>query len=882
MVDWHAITVKKAFELLGSSPSGLSDEEVKQRLRRYGPNEIEVGKRPSAFLMFAKQFANVLIIILLAATLLSMVLGEVLDAMVIIAIVAFVALFGFILEYRSEKALEALKRMAAPKARVLRGGREVEVPAREVVPGDVVVLSMGSKVPADGRLVETINLRLDEAPLTGESVPVDKYTKILPAPTPVADRSNCVFASTTVVYGRGKALVTATGMDTEFGEIAKAVQVKREETPFERKVREIGRWIGVACVLVAALLMLMGIAKGYDPLFMVIWGTALAVAIVPEALPAVLVGTLGVCVLRLAKKNAIIRKLSAVETLGSVQILCVDKTGTLTEGKMTVREIYVYDGRVSVTGVGYDPKDNFLRRGVKIDVKKDHHLMLTLKAGLLCNDSRLVHGKDGWSVVGDPTEGALVVVAMKAGLKQDKLNKELPRENEIPFTSERKRMTTVHSSPEGPIAFMKGAPEVVLNLCEFVQENDKVKRLTKAIKQRVLIENERMAENALRSLAVAYKRLSSTKLDEREEGGFVFLGIFGMIDPPREGVREAVRRCEVAGIKTLMITGDHKSTAVAVASEIGVLKEGDLVLTGEELDAMDEKEYGEVVEKVKVYARVSPFHKVRIANAWKRKGYVVAMTGDGANDAPAIKKSDVGIAMGITGTDVTKEVSDMVLADDNYVTIVGAVEGGRWIFDNMQKYMVFLLSCNLAEVLIVATAFLMGLGLPLLTPHILWINLVTDGFPALALGVEPPVPDVMKRPPRDPKEGPFRAIKKALVTMCILIAFCGLFAFHWYAGEGLLKAQTMTFTTLVMCELWNAVNCKSLKHPVSKVGWFSNKYLLLALAASFALQVIAVHPLLAPYLETVSLKLEDWAFAVLVSSTIFLAIEGMKRTGWFK
>jgi Ca2+-transporting ATPase len=878
----------EAMRALNAKIDGLSSEEAQKRLQEFGPNELKKEKRKSPFRLFLEQFTDMLIIILLIATGLSFAVGEAYDAIVIIAIVMACAVLGFSQEYKAEKALEALKKMTAPTATVLRDGKEVQLETRNIVPGDTILLYTGDKVPADARLIEAMNMKTDEAPLTGESTPVNKDVKPLPEETIVSDRRNTVFTGTAVVYGRGRAVVTSTGMETEFGKIAKMVQVtEEEETPLEKRMANVGKWLGILSVAVCLLVAVFGMIKGREILDMILWGISLAVAAVPEALPAVVTGALAVGMYRMARVNSIVRRLPAVETLGCTSIICSDKTGTMTKGEMTVERIYVNGKTVKVKGVGYEPQGEFFFEDQKLDPAKEKELHLLLKAATLCNDSKLEKTEGRWTVKGDPTEGALVVAAAKAGLWKEEIEKKEPRINEIPFSSERKLMSTIHELSDGDkIAYMKGAPEIVLERCTKVYINGKVHKLTDEAHKQILAINEAMAIQALRNLGFSYKGLpeSASSLSEEEEEGFIFLGIMGMIDPPREEVKEAIHMCRKAGIKVVMVTGDHKLTAVAVSKELNLIgeneKEQDRVLTGTELDKLSDEEFEGIVENLAIYARVSPEHKVRIVKALRKKGYICAMTGDGVNDAPALKRADIGVAMGITGTEVTKEASDMVLTDDNFATIVRAVKEGREIYDNIKKYLTYLLRCNIMEILVLFIAMMLSresdAAIALTTIQILWVNLTTDGLPAIALGVDPGDPDIMERKPRDPNESVFtRDVKVYLIAVPILMTVL-LLGGYFYTLEiyGLVEARTQLFTALVLMELINAVNARSLKYTVFKVGVFKNKFLWVAILSSLGLQLMVLYiPALHGVFNVTYPQLFDWAIAVSFTSIVFFSIE---------
>jgi len=823
---WHTRTVSEVFKDLESAQEGLSEVEAGRRLEHYGPNELKREERPSAFSLFLGQFKNVLIIILLIATVLSILVGETMDALLIAVIVVFSAGLGFFQEYKAEKALEALKKMLQATITVVRDGRDHEVETSTIVPGDVLLLEAGDRVPADARVVESISLRCDEAPLTGESVPVAKHTGSLEEETPVPDRKNMVYTGSVVTYGRARAVVTSTGMDTEFGKIAREVSaVKTEKTPLEVRTEEIGKWLGIGALAVCALVVVVSSARelsngtfSFQHLVnMVMFGVALAVAAVPEALAAIVTGALAIGMHEMAKRNALVRKMPAVETLGCTTVICTDKTGTLTRGEMTVRKLYAGGETVEVSGAGYEPVGEFTG---KLAVDGDP-LKPLLMAGLLCNDSELIEADGAWKIKGDPTEAALVVAAHKAGVMSGKLRGDYARVAEVPFSSERKFMSTVHDTPDGgKIVFVKGAPEVVLARCTHLMDaGGAMVPLTDEDKERIAAENTKMAEGALRVLALARGDVESVPDNVEEvEQGLVFLGLAGMMDPPRPEAIDAVRVCREVSMRPVMITGDHKITALAIAKEMGIYRDGDMELTGEELEAMSDEEFEAEVDKVSVYARVSPADKLKIVRAWKKRGEVVAMTGDGVNDAPALKHADIGIAMGITGTEVAKEAADIVLNDDNFATIVKAVELGRWIYDNIKKYLTFLLRCNITEVLVIGGVVL-AIGpeyLPLLPAAILYVNLVTDGPPALALGVAPPDPDIMRRPPRSPSESVFSREVKAFMLMAVTIEFPIFLWAFFHSQPDMELARTRMFFLFILVELIIGLNFRSLTYSMFK------------------------------------------------------------------
>ncbi|MEM2087383.1 MAG: cation-translocating P-type ATPase [Thermoproteota archaeon] len=877
----HSISVDDVLRLLDISLHGLTSEEAKAKLEKYGPNEITAGEKASPLKIFLSQFKNILIIILIAATLISLVTGHDVDAIVIFAIVLVSSTLGFYQEYRAEKALETLKRMLSPNVTVIRDSKEASIPLREVVPGDILVLKEGDKVPADARLIEVINLRVNEATLTGESVPVVKETSPLPENTPVSDRRNMVFSGTEVVGGKGKAVVIATGMNTEFGKIARNVAtVEKEETPLEKRAREIGKWLGMIALTIAAAMIIIGISRGIPLLQILLFSVALAVAAVPEALPAVVTGSLAIGMYRMAKRNALVRRMPAVETLGSVTVICSDKTGTLTKGEMTVRRIYTLENRIGVTGVGYEPRGSFQVDGdSETGILRSEGFKLLMKCSLLCNDAELIREDDKWHIKGDPTEGALLVVAVKAGLQPEEIRKQYPRINEVPFSSERKLMTSIHLTPEGDKIFcMKGAPEKVLEKCIHIHESNGVKELTEERRNEILRVNDEMAGNGLRVLGVAYKRTvkDTDVLDEKAvESNMIFLGLIGMIDPPREEAIKAVETCKQVAIKPIMITGDHKLTAISVAKELGIYREGDLVLTGEELEKIPDKELEEIVEKITVYARVSPEDKLKIVKAWKRRGHVVAMTGDGVNDAPAIKQADIGVAMGITGTEVTKETADMVLADDNFATIVSAIELGRWIYDNIKKYLTYLLQANLVEIIMLSAAILMGLPLPLLAVQILYVNLATDGLPAIALGVSPSDPDIMKRPPRNPKESIFTKDVKIFLLRTVVV---GVPLITWVFSASLPYedlARTRVFISFIFFELVLALTCRSLNYTIFEAR--PHRFLLAAVFwEALLLLALITFPITRQALGIVEPQPTDFLTSAGIGLITLVSIEGTK------
>jgi Ca2+-transporting ATPase len=834
---WHAKGVDEVLAALGTGREGLSEDEAARRLQSDGPNELKKEEGTSPLGLFVNQFKNVLILILIVATALSLAVGETVDALIIGIIIIFSAALGFVQEYRAERALDALKKMLALEVTVLRDGEERELDSREIVRGDVLVLEAGDRIPADARVIESISLRCDEAPLTGESAPVGKTVAPVPAEASVPERRNTVYTGSVVTYGRARAVVTATAMATEFGKIAREVSAVRvEKTPLEKRTDEIGKWLGVVtltvCVVVIGVSALREHLRGgltFDSgLQMVMFGIALAVAAVPEALAAIVTGALAIGMREMAKKNALVRRMPAVETLGSTTVICTDKTGTLTKGEMTVRKVYLHDRMIEVGGAGYEPVGEF--RGLP-EGEVARTLDLLVRAGALCNDAGVRENGGRWTIKGDPTEAALVVLAGKRGIDPDGLRKSLPRRDEVPFSSERKLMTTLHDEDAGRVAYLKGAPEVILARATSVMAaSGEVRPLSEEDRNRIRDVGAEMAGAALRVLGIGYRTLGPGEGTGDAEREIVFLGLAGMMDPPRPEAIEAVKVCKRVHMRPVMITGDHALTARAVAIEMGIFEEGDRELTGEELEAMSDREFESIVHTVSVYARVSPMDKLKIVNAWKKRGDIVAMTGDGVNDAPALKHADIGIAMGLSGTEVAKEAADIVLSDDNFATIVDAIERGRWIYDNIKKYLTYLLRCNITEVLVIGGVVL-AMGpefLPLLPAAILYVNLATDGLPALALGISPPDPDIMSRPPRNPKESVFSREVRVFILMAVVFEFPIFLYMFLSAVPDMELARTRMFFMFVFLELVIALNFRSLHYGMLKApphGW-----LLLALA----------------------------------------------------
>ena len=876
---WHLDIHETAQALETDLSNGLPGDQAQFRLTRYGPNTLREEKGRGRLKIFLDQFGDFIIWVLFGAALVSGFLQEWVDALAIIAIVILNAVLGFVQENRAEKSLLALKKMAAPFSKVIRGGVRDSIPSAGLVPGDLIEIEAGDHVPADSRLVwHTPNFAVQEASLTGESTPVLKTTlELEERDVPLAERANIVYMGTAVVVGKARALVAETGMRTELGRIAGMIQsITSETTPLQRRLDQFGKWVVYLCFGLVGIVFLMGLIRGGEILEMFLTAVSLAVAAIPEGLPAVVTVALALGVQRMIRRNVLIRKLPSVETLGCATVICSDKTGTLTKNEMTVRSIFTMTGMYEVTGTGYEPRGEILRDGAPVDPKTNADLTACLRAGALCNGAELVESEGAFKILGDPTEGAILTAAAKAGWRKDKLTADAPFVEEIPFDSERKLMTIVRWNPERGfhVAYVKGAPDVLLERCSKVLENGVERPKTEADLGRILDVNSRLSDQALRVLAVAVRPFAREPEEYHAshiETDLTFVGLIAMIDPPREEVKDAVAKCRHSGIKTVMITGDHKNTAVAIARELGFFGEDSLALTGQELDALSEADYEREIDRTCVYARVSPEHKLRTVRAWRKRGDVVAMTGDGVNDAPAVKEADIGVAMGITGTDVTKEVSDMIITDDNFASIVAAVEEGRGIYDNIKKFIHYLLSCNSGEILVMFTASLFGLPIPLLPIQILWVNLVTDGFPALALGMDPVEKDIMDRPPRATDESVITRGRMGLIlSQGFLIALSALAAFCFVLlveNEGIVRARTAAMFTMTCAQLFHSLNCRSQYRSLFQLGLFTNIKLLFAASASFLLQVLILYmPITQRIFRVESLSLLDMAVMILLSS----------------
>jgi P-type Ca2+ transporter type 2C len=841
--------------------NGLSTEEAKKRLEKYGPNNLSEKKKRTALSMLLDQFKDYMVIILIIASIVSLFLGEITDAVIILFIILLNAFLGMIQENNAEKSLESLKKLSAPVSRVLRDGKVIEIESQYLVPGDVVFLEAGNFVPADGRIIESANLKIDESALTGESIASEKIAgKLSDKNLNIGDRINMVYMGTIVTYGRGLFVVTETGMDTEMGKIAKMLDNEdKVKTPLQIKLEQLGKYLGTGALIICAIIFIIGVMEKRPVFDMFMTSVSLAVAAIPEGLPAIVTITLALGVQKMIKRNAIIRKLPAVETLGSANVICSDKTGTLTQNKMTVVKVYT-DFKELDLNDQYDNKADFL-----------------LECSTLCTDAFI---DDKGKSFGDPTEVAIVSVFEKNLSKKSDLENKYPRVAEIPFDSDRKMMTTIHKAHDNNYKVItKGAFDNVIERCKYILKDGKIENLTDDDKSKIKLENEKMGNNALRVLAISYKntddipeRLSSDDVEK----DLIFIGLLGMIDPPREEVKDSVKICKMAGIKPVMITGDHKITAMAIAKELGILNKGDMAVTGRELEAMTDDELYKKVKDISVYARVSPEHKMRIVKAWQRNNAVVAMTGDGVNDAPALKQADIGAAMGITGTDVAKDSADMVLTDDNFATIVAAIEEGRTIYENIKKSIHYLLSCNIGEILVLLIATLAGMPMPLKPIHILWVNLVTDSLPALALGVEPADKDIMTKKPRPKNENIFAdGLMFRIPIEGIMIGLVSFIAFLFGLRENLTNARTMAFAVLTFSQLSQAMNARSNK-SIFKVGLFKNRYMVLALAVSIFLQLVVILTPLNAIFDIKNINIYDWDIIVLLSLSPIIIMEIVK------
>jgi len=876
-VEWYRKNKEELRSILGVDlDQGLSKENVKDRLDKYGYNVLQEEKEKGIWFKILSQFNDFLVIILIIASIVSFLVGERTDALVILAIIMINALLGLYQEGRAEKAMEALKKMAAPNAKVIRDGTPTLVPANTLVPGDIVLLESGDIVPGDLRLLESSNLKIEEASLTGESIPVEKEAAItFDEETPLGDRQNMAYMSTIIISGRAKGIVVGTGHNTEIGMIATMIQTFEEDiTPLQRKLDQLGKHLGIACILACALVFGIGLLQGRDLLAMFMIAISLAVAAIPEGLPAIVTIVLALGMNRMVKRHAIVKKLLAVETLGCTTTICSDKTGTLTQNEMTVVKTYIHDKIIDVTGIGYEPSGEFKIDDFPIDPNKSSVLNILLTAATLCNDAILKKTDGGYEIIGDPTEGSLITLAGKAKLFKDDINSRFPRIAENPFDSDRKMMTTFHKNfvPNKVVSFTKGAPDAIITRCNKIYMDGNLIPLTKELRERILQTNSDFSKEALRVLAFALKEHDDmpTNIDGNKiERDMTFIGLVGMIDPPREKAKVAIEKCKNAGIKTVMITGDYKETAFAIGRQLKVADNEGQVMTGDELNDASDEELRELVKYKKIYTRVTPKHKVRIIDALKANGEIVAMTGDGVNDALALKRADIGVAMGITGTDVAKNTAEVILTDDNFASIVAAVEQGRIIYSNIKKFVLFLLSCNIGEILIILLSILLNLPTPLIPIQLLWLNLVTDSFPALALGMERGEPEIMNTPPRNPEEPILdKEMIKFIGIQSISIALAALLAYRWglgiYGISNPLIPRTITFATLIIAELLRAYSSRSQRYTIFEIGILSNKPLTYATILSFVLLLMVIYiPFLQLIFHTYPLTFTHWRVVAL-------------------
>jgi Ca2+-transporting ATPase len=888
MTKWWHLAVEEIARILGTDgKSGLSEAAACEKLRTHGANELQEKKGRGPLAIFLDQFKGLIIWVLIGAALVSGFLKEWVDALAILAIILLNAVLGLVQEYRAEKSLAALKKLSAPSSKIIRDGSTRIIPSRELVPGDLIEVEAGDHIPADSRVSwHTSNLAVQEASLTGESTPVNKTDIVLEEKDiPLAERANILYLGTAVVSGKARAFVVETGMQTELGRIAGLIQdIKKETTPLQKKLEQFGKLIIYLCFVLVAVVFGLGIIRGGGLLDMFMTAVSLAVAAIPEGLPAVVTIALALGVQRMVRRNVLIRKLASVETLGSATVICSDKTGTLTKNEMTVQSVWTSRDAFEVTGTGYDPAGEFRSGSGSVDPCRHPDLLKALAAGVLCNNAQLTV-KDAKTIVfGDPTEIAILSAAAKAGIWKGEEEQAYEIVEEIPFDSERKKMSIVRRADQDMTVFTKGAPDLLLKDCTCVLEDGAERPLAAEDRERIMKAIDGYSDQALRVLAVAYRNLGQEPHSyeaEAIEKDLTFAGLVAMIDPPRPEVREAMAKCRTSGIRTVMITGDHRNTAVAIARELGFYGVDSRALTGDDVDRLSDAELDASVEQVAVYARVSPEHKLRAVRAWRRKGGIVAMTGDGVNDAPAVKEADIGVAMGITGTDVTKEVSDMVITDDNFASIVAAVEEGRGIYDNIRKFIHFLLSCNLGEILVMFTTALLGFPVPLLPIQILWVNLVTDGLPALALGVDPVDPNIMERPPRKPDEPVITGARAWLISLQgVVIAACSLSAFLFvllYEKEGIDRARTAALATLACSQLFHAFNCRSMKVSLFKLKIFSNPQLVYATGLSFLLQMAIIYvPVFQPVFKTKALSTLDLGMIMVFSSLPLWIMELVK------
>lgn len=863
---------------------GLTESEAELRLKESGPNLLTRQKKISPFIIFFRQLNSLVIWVLMGAVVISFLLGEQIDAIAIFSIVVLNAIIGFFLEYRADRAIIALQQMAAPKATVFRDGHAKIILAADIVPGDILLFESGDLIAADARLFELSSFKSNEAPLTGESLPVAKNLNLCSSETPLADRKNMVFMGTSVVNGTGRSIVVTTGMTTEMGHIATMLaEAARDESPLQKRLDQVGSRLLWICFSIIIVIFVLGLLRSIPFFKLFMSSISLAVAAIPEGLPAVVTVALALGVQRMVRRAVLVRRLSAVETLGCLQVICTDKTGTLTVGEMTGRKLITSEDIFSIRGEGYNVTGHYVRQGQDVDVSQDNLLLPVLRVMVLCNNAEITLQNGRLSAVGDPTEVALLVAAAKGGLWGEVLATTFSRKRELPFDSERKRMTVVCKEGEQLTAFIKGAPETILERCTHILTREGIKKITPNDRARMQQSCELMASEALRMLAFAQRQLEPSlidKTDEEIENNLVLLGLIGLQDPPHASVRESVSQCKMAGIKPVMITGDHPDTARAIAQELGILSTEDRLLTGNELEKMSEDEFASCVKQIAVYARVSAEHKLKIVRAWKKHQIIVAMTGDGVNDAPALKEASIGIAMGITGTAVTKESADIIVMDNNFTSIVAGIEEGRTIYDNISKSLAYLLAGNMGELLVVFVALLIGWPLPLLPIQLLWINLVTDGLPAIALATDMSEPGILKRPPREPKK-PFMDLvffrRVAFIGSLTAFVTLGIFAYEYLWNNDLIQAQDAAFSVLVTAELFRAFGARSDTKTIWQLGLFSNIRLFFIVSISFSLQILIHHvPILQQLFGISPVSLTECLTWIVLGMVPFLILEIQK------
>ena len=865
---WHTKEASEVMALLKTSDRGLTNKEAKHRRKKYGFNQIVERKRIRAAKIFIKQFKNAFIYILLAAMLVSVFLGKTIDALIIGIIIFITVILGFIQEYRAERTMETLRKYIVTKAKVFRNGKLIEIPARKLVPGDVILLQEGDRVSADARIIESSNFKIDESVLTGESMPIMKNSETM-RDVILAERRNMAYTGTFVIFGTARAIVVEIGDSTEIGKISELIVEKDLETPLQIKFTNFSKWLGAFVLLLACGVFSLGYLRGYDFFTIFLTSVSLAVSSVPEGLPALITMTFAIGTHRMAKKNAIVRKLASVETLGSVTVICADKTGTMTTNEMTAKELFVGTKTVEITGIGFDPIGEFLVDGNKIDVNKDEDLKMAFTISILNNDASL-HKKDVWKGVGDTTEVALLVASAKANFWKEEFSKDYTRVSEFPFSSDRKMMTTVYEHDKKKIAYVKGAPEKIIGLSTKFQINGRVVPMTLKEKNDVSKIVHKMSEEGLRVIALAYRHLEKSETYGHEiEHSLVFVGLVGIYDPPRKEMKDSIKLCKDAGIEVKMLTGDHKITAIAIAKELGIYDDNKAVVTGEELDKMDEMTLFERIDEINIFARVTPRHKLTIVNFLKKRGHIVAVTGDGVNDAPALKEAHVGISMGLKGTEVAKEASQIVLKDDNFATIVHAIEEGRGIYSNIRKFIRYQLTVNMSEIFLVAITSFAGLPLPLLPIQILLLNLISNA-PGAAFAVDPKEPDLMKKKPRDPKASILSGMKIFLIAAgsLALVAELSIFIYQMWVNGSLEKARTMVFSVGILFQLFFAFNCRSETKSFISSGVFSNKYLFVSIAFSILIYLMIIYlPPLQLLFSTVPLNLYDMLLVLAISSS---------------